>query len=147
MIDNWWGDAKGPRKNANSAGVGDFVFPSNRVDYNPYNSGPYHGGVNGERVRKVRGDNQTGAAGSQLADELTVRVLDGAGFPVSSVAVTFTVSSGGGTLDGGTTEVVVMSDSDGLAAVSLTLGGQGTNTVTASIPGGQGTAVFSCEGT
>jgi hypothetical protein len=72
-------------------------------------------------------------AGPTLTNPLVVEVTDASGNPVSGVAVTFTVVSGGGTLTGGVTQLVVTTNSQGLASTTLTLGSNaGTNTVAAT---------------
>lgn len=79
------------------------------------------------------GNNQTAAAGTDLSVAPAVLVTDGAGNPVAGVAVTFAVTGGGGTIQGGTAST----GSNGIAASSKwTLGPTvGTNTVKASSGG------------
>lgn len=76
------------------------------------------------------GNNQTAAAGTDLAAAPAVLVTDGAGNPVSGVAVTFSVTAGGGSLQGAN----VSTGPNGVAAASKwTLGAVvGTNTVKAA---------------
>jgi adhesin/invasin len=76
---------------------------------------------------------QTGTAGAVVAQAPSVVVRDLAGNPVSGVAVTFTVTAGGGTIVGSP----ATTNASGVATVtSWTLGGAtGTNTVVASATG------------
>gem|GEM_PF-1271408 len=77
------------------------------------------------------GDGQLGAAGTALADSITVRATDALGNPVPGVVVTFAVT-GGGSLSGSR----VTTSEQGTARVRLTLGRQaGTATVTATAEG------------
>lgn len=69
-------------------------------------------------LEKSQGDEQDGAAGRQLSEELEVRVLDSGGSPVPGSAITFRVQAGGGSV--GTP--VVPTGADGAASVSWTLG-------------------------
>jgi alpha-tubulin suppressor-like RCC1 family protein len=89
------------------------------------------------------GNNQTAAAGTALATALAVRIDDGAGNPVPNVGVGFAVSSGGGTIEGGTVATGV----DGVARVTRwTLGPTvGSNTATATAGALQ--LVFTATGT
>jgi YetA-like protein/Bacterial Ig-like domain (group 1)/Dockerin type I domain len=76
----------------------------------------------------VSGNSQSGIVGQALASPFVVKVTDSAGNTVSGVSVTFTVTSGGGTVNPST----VSTDSQGLASSTLTLGATaGANTVTA----------------
>jgi hypothetical protein len=70
-------------------------------------------------------------AGQPVSEPPSVRVEDAAGNPVAGATVTFTVTSGGGSVSGGTQ----MSDALGIATVgSWTLGPTpGTNTLTAAV--------------
>ncbi|MBM4189043.1 MAG: hypothetical protein FJ206_17220 [Gemmatimonadetes bacterium] len=76
------------------------------------------------------GNNQTAAAGTDLAVAPAVKLLDGAGNPVSGVPVAFAVTSGGGSMTGPTAST----GSDGVARVgSWRLGtGVGANQATAT---------------
>ncbi len=80
--------------------------------------------------QKVSGDNQTGTVGAVLAQPLVVRLLNGDGFPVSNVPVTFAIqiakqdSTGVSTSRGGpfAGQVVAISDSSGYARAYAHLG-------------------------
>lgn len=92
------------------------------------------------------GDNQSAATGTAVPMPPSVKVTNADGGPVSSVAVTFAVASGGGSITGaGQT-----TDGQGIATVgSWTLGPvAGTNTLTASAEGLDGSpVVFTAIGT
>ncbi|HEX2778816.1 MAG TPA: Ig-like domain-containing protein [Gemmatimonadaceae bacterium] len=66
----------------------------------------------------VSGNGQTGAAGSQLADPIVVRAVDGQGQAVAGASVTFSITSGGGQLS----VVLATTDANGLASTRWTLG-------------------------
>lgn len=84
------------------------------------------------------GSPQNGTAGQPLPAPLTVKAVDAYGNAVSGVAVTFTVTSGGGQL----TARNVTTDAAGLASSSLTLGpGDGTQTATAAAQGLSGSPI------
>ena len=86
-------------------------------------------------IRIERGNNQTADAGSAVAVDPSVKVLDASGNPKSGVTVTFAVGSGGGSVSGASAK----SNSDGIAAVGeWRLGTAGTNTLTATASGYSG---------
>ena len=81
---------------------------------------------------KISGDNQQGTLGAALEQPFVVEVQDGAGVPFEGVPVTFTTAAGGGTVYPET----VLTDKNGRAATTLTLGSEATtNTVQASVEG------------
>lgn len=90
------------------------------------------------------GDNQVATVGTALATAPAVRITNGAGAPVSGVAVGFSVASGGGSLAAGS----ATSDANGVArAGAWTLGqAAGPNTATAQITGGTGSVTFTATG-
>ena len=79
----------------------------------------------------VDGQPQTGAAGAVAVAPLRVQVLNLAGDPVAGVAVTWAVTSGGGSLSQTTSQT----SSEGIPAVTFTYGDPGEQTITATIPG------------
>lgn len=80
------------------------------------------------------GNNQRGEAGGLLAGPLVVWVSDGRN-PVAGVPVTFTVTEGGGRVDGAE-QVTVTSGATGHAPVDFTLGlSAGNQRVVANFPG------------
>ncbi|MDX2008906.1 MAG: PQQ-dependent sugar dehydrogenase [Myxococcaceae bacterium] len=89
------------------------------------------------------GQDQTAPVSMNVPVALAARVRDEQGQPVAGVAVTFTVTSGGGTVTGSP----AMSDASGIARVaSWRLGPTaGTQTVTATAPG-FGEATFRASG-
>ena len=83
-------------------------------------------------LTKVSGDGQGGLVGEQLAKPFVVSVLDQDGSAFTGAVVSFSVTTGGGTLSATT----VTTDANGRAATRLTLGSQpGTNTVEATVEG------------
>ena len=83
-------------------------------------------------LTKVSGSRQQGAAGTALAQPLVVSVRDQNGAALPGATVTFSVTTGGGTLSAttGTT------DADGRASTTLTLGRTpGTTTAQATVAG------------
>ena len=91
----------------------------------------------------VSGDAQQGQSGAALEKAFVVEVRDQFDNPLSDVQVTFTVTSGGGTLSA----TSVTTDSDGRAESTLTLGPEpGANTVTVSVTGVQEEQTFTAEG-
>ncbi|MDQ2671163.1 MAG: hypothetical protein M3Y31_11070 [Gemmatimonadota bacterium] len=82
-------------------------------------------------INKAGGDDQQAAAGSQVAEAPTVRVLDEDGLAVQGATVTFSVQTGGGTVTGATPKT----SATGHASVgSWTLGvAGGVNQLTATV--------------
>jgi hypothetical protein len=81
----------------------------------------------------VSGDGQTGTVGTALVAPLVVAVVQAGATPVPGVPVTFTVTAGQGTL---APDQPVLTDAQGRAAVTLTLGPQaGGQQVIATAPG------------
>lgn len=93
----------------------------------------------------VSGDGQTGEEGATLPDSLAVVVLTPGGHPVSGVAVTFDVVTGGGAL----VPMSVTTDSTGVARAAWTLGTAGPNQAEARLPAtpGAGSVPFSATAT
>lgn len=84
-------------------------------------------------VSVISGGSQQGMAGRQLAEAVVVRVEDAGGSAVAGVTVTFSAAEGHGAADPN----MVVTDSEGLAATSWTLGGEsGVQTLTASAADG-----------
>ena len=89
------------------------------------------------------GGDQEGAPGAALENPFVVEVRDQTDKPLPGVQVTFSVSSGGGTLSA----TSAMADVNGRAESILTLGpNPGTNTVTVFVTGTQQTETFTAEG-
>ena len=84
-------------------------------------------------ITKYSGDNQTGVAGTALGSAVVGRVEDANGNPVSGVAVTFTVSAGGGSRS----VVTGTSAANGQVSANWTVGttAGGLQTLTASSTG------------
>jgi hypothetical protein len=77
----------------------------------------------------IGGNDQTGASGSALPTPLSVRVTDANGYPVAGIPVTWLTLQGGGSVNPG----VSLTDADGRASSSWTLGAVGTNQAKAYI--------------
>jgi len=94
------------------------------------------------KIALQAGNNQTGTAGKPLPNPLEVLVTDALDIPVPNHNVTFSVTSGGGSL-GGASQTTVLTDASGVAVASLTLGPtpQGANQVQATSMGLQGSPV------
>ena len=89
-------------------------------------------GLRPSTLQIISGDGQQGAPGATLAQPLVVEVRDQYGDPLADAAVTFAVTTGGGTLSVETTTT----DDNGRAGTTLTLGPKlGPNTVTATVAG------------
>ena len=85
---------------------------------------------------KISGDSQEGPAGSDLADPFVVEVQDQYGQPLPGVRVTFSIREGGGKIGGRSIEEIVVTNADGLARSTLTLGpNSGENSVEAAVEG------------
>lgn len=82
------------------------------------------------------GNNQSGLATEPLAP-IKALVLKSDGSPAAGVTVNFQVTSGGGSVSPGS----VVTDANGIATTTFTLGASGTQTVTATAPG-IGSATF-----
>jgi hypothetical protein len=88
--------------------------------------------ANPTALQLVSGDDQTGSAGSALPDSLVVRLVDDNGNGVGGKAITWLVSTGGGSVD----PTDVTTDPNGLAATQWTLGtGTGSNVANAVYSG------------
>ncbi len=91
----------------------------------------------------ISGDDQQGQPGAALEKPFVVEVRDKSDNPLPDVQVTFSVTSGGGTLSATTPTT----DSNGRVESRLTLGpNPGTNTVTVSVTGIQEERTFNAEG-
>ena len=94
-------------------------------------------------VSIVSGDDQTGPVSTELPIPLVVEVRDGDGNPVPTVAVSWVIGSGGGSV----TPATSPTDAVGQATAAWTMGGTpGPNTVSAVVSG-IGVAEFSATAT
>ncbi len=85
-------------------------------------------------VEKIAGDNLEGPPNSELDSPLVVEVRDQFGNGLEGVVVTFAVTGGDGKLNGKYTVAEAVTDADGFAKQTLTLGPDpGTNTVEVSV--------------
>ena len=102
------------------SGVGEAIFTATASAGDP------------EEIRIVSGNGQDGQAGTRLANDLVVQVIDAEGNPVAGVTVTWRVASGGGSVTPRTGNTA----SDGRASTAWTLGSRvGEQEVEASAPG------------
>ena len=85
-------------------------------------------------LEKISGDNQQGTPGAELANPLIVEVRDQYGSVFEGAEVTFTVTAGEGRLSGRFTTENAITDANGRAQSTLSLG-PGTNTVEVSVAG------------
>lgn len=93
----------------------------------------------GQTLRYVSGDGQSGPPGSPLADPLIIEVVDGKGNPVENVLVQFSVTQGDGKLDPET----ATTDQQGRAQAVWTLGpAKGDQQASASAVGSIFTVTF-----
>ena len=138
----WWGDGRGPRGTSASTAGDTAVGPVNTT---PYRGAPLRNGISASRMRKVRGDNQSGFQFTTLALPFTVRVTDADGLPVANKTVTFALpGTSRSTLNNGQKSVNVITNSSGIAEASLNLGRNPTdNTVTVTSPGVSDVVIFS----
>ncbi len=101
------------------------------------------------QILMVEGDNQRGQVGEPLAQPLKALVLDADGNPIPGVPVTFTVTTGGGNIDG-EAAAVRAAGADGRARAVFTLGpapGVVNHTVSATFEGLLGSpATFKASG-
>jgi hypothetical protein len=131
MANNFWGDSLGPRRDLVPAAAGDTVIGTATVD--PVKTFPLYPGTRAQTLVGIHGNNQTAPTGTPTAIPLVVRAVDQVGRPVPGVDVTFTVTSGGGTI-GGSSSAQVPTGSDGLARAYVTVG-SGTNAIIVTAPG------------
>ena len=106
---------------------------------------PFAGHLMPHSLAKISGDDQAGAASTQLAESLVVFVSDEDSTAMAGVVVTFTVTAGGGMLSANTdanpctfesakSSVTAITDANGQATTRLTLGSRvGTNTVEVTV--------------
>jgi lysophospholipase L1-like esterase len=88
------------------------------------------------RIVRISGNNQLGFTSQPLPEDFVVKVMDASNNPVSGHSVDFTVTEGGGTLNGNSdTTITSLSNASGLAFARLYLGpdaGELNNKVLAS---------------
>ena len=90
-------------------------------------------------IIKLSGDYQNGAASSPLPDPFVIEAQDENGAALAGISITFTVTSGGGTLS----VTSATTDANSRAENTLTLGPNlGTNTVEVSADGVESTVTF-----
>ena len=90
----------------------------------------------------VSGNNQSGESGMSLGQAFIVGVLDQDKRPLRGIPVTFRVTEGGGQLSSQTRQ---MTNEYGQAEITLTLGDENINKVTASVSGISDSQTFTAE--
>ena len=94
------------------------------------------------KLVKISGDDQEGLINTELANPFIVEVHDQNNAAFDGATVTFDITAGGGSLS----TTITTTDANGRAESTLTLGPNlGTNTVSVSVEGIQGTETFSAE--
>ena len=94
------------------------------------------------KLVKISGDDQEGLINTELANPFIVEVHDQNNAASDGATVRFAITAGGGSLS----TTITTTDANGLAESTLTLGPNlGTNTVSVSVEGIQGTETFSAE--
>ena len=93
-------------------------------------------GPRARTLRKVSGDEQQGMPGEVVPEPLVIEVRDQYGTPLEGARVSFTVTQGGGKLNGRANAEVEVTDASGRTRTILTLGDRpGRNTVEVSVSG------------
>lgn len=143
---SWWGDDRGPRRNAVPLAAGDSA--AGNVTFLPVRAAPLASGTTAAALRRVRGEGQSASRGNTLSKPLVARVVDANGLPVAGVIVTFTATSGGGTF-GGQPTTTATTNASGLGEATFTLGPvAGVNIVTVSVGSAAvGAITFTLTGT
>ena len=94
------------------------------------------------KLVKILGDDQQGLINTELANPFIVEVHDQNNAAFDGATVTFAITAGGGSL----ITTIITTDANGRAESTLTLGPNlGTNTVSVSAAGVQGTETFNAE--
>ena len=96
----------------------------------------------GSQLMKSSGDNQVGTPGMTLATPLVAEVLDPNGQPLAGTTVNFSVTSGGGSVS----PASAVTDSNGQAKASLTLGSSAGRNVVQATAANIGSVTFSASG-
>ena len=111
-------------------------------DNNGGNPGPNLPPAVATKLVKISGDDQEGLINTELANPFIVEVHDQNNAAFDGATVTFDITAGGGSLS----TTIITTDANGRAESTLTLGPNlGTNTVSVSAAGVQGTETFNAE--
>lgn len=103
-------------------------------------------------INMVSGNNQSGTIGSTLPQPFVVSVVNDIGAPVAGATTIFKISENNGMLTAGSSSgraVAVLTDTEGIARASLTLGtwaGSGNNKVDVTSTGVNGSVIFTSSG-
>ena len=104
------------------------IYENEHLEQSPLYFTAYAVSSGAQSLSYESGNNQTGKVGQPLANPFAVLVKDQLDFPVSNHPVTFSVTTGTGTI-GTATDTLVRTDNNGIARATLTLGGElGANT-------------------
>jgi PKD repeat protein len=139
------GRAAVSRTLGNSAGEWTTVATATGLAGSPVTFIHQVGAGNASRVEIVSGNGQNAQAGTELSEDLVVRVLDANDNPISQRAVEWVIGEGGGTANPARSNT----DGQGYARTSWTLGpAPGRNTLNAVVSGvGEGRVTFTATGT
>lgn len=91
-------------------------------------------------ISKVSGDNQMGAFSQPLQNNLKVKVIDSQDLPCKNTSVHFKIEDGNGNF-AGENEKIVLTDNQGFASISWTLGNSGSQKVSAKVLKADGTNI------
>ncbi len=91
-------------------------------------------------ISKVSGDNQIGTFSQPLPNSLKIKVTDSEDLPSKNIAVHFKIEEGNGDF-GSENEKIVLTDNQGVASVSWTLGNAGSQKVSAIVKKANGTII------
>ncbi len=132
------GGKAGVRVTNTGPGPGPIIVTATRAD-DPTASVQFSENIFPPSLSKVSGDLQSGLIGSNAAAALVVKLVDGAGVPVSGQPIAWTVTSGSATLSSSSTNT----NGSGQATVTFTYGNStGPITISASAYSGSQTVVF-----
>jgi hypothetical protein len=131
------GDLSSVADGSNGVYGSPFAFPTNAYQNSNYFRDVVYTPDSISTIAKASGDNQSGAPNALLPDPLVVLVRDDNNNPLPNVPVSFTVTSGNGSV----TPANAITNGSGQASATMRLGSFGPTMVTASAAG-IGSATF-----